>query len=114
MLEAILWSVFMCLIIFGTVAFCYAIMLKLLLPKHSEDYYIFIPCDSNSKNVRQKAYGMRLKVNLIGDDKNCKVVILDCGIDDAERDDVMKICRECNGIYLVPNEYIKEFINGRF
>lgn len=114
MLEAILWSVFMCLIIFGTVAFCYAIMLKLLLPKCNESYYIFIPCDSTSKNVRQKAYGMRLKVNLTGDGENCKVVILDFGIDDAERDELLKICLESNGIYLVPNEYIKEFIDGRF
>ena len=54
MLDSIIWFVFVFLILFGTVAFCYLIMLKLLLPKTDNSFYVIIPCDENADNVRKK------------------------------------------------------------
>lgn len=113
MLDAVIWSVFVALILLGTVAICYIIMLKLLMSKSNEDYYIVLPCNEKSTDIRKKAYGIRLKNHIMGEGKWCNVVILDYGISDYEKEQLNLICKECNGIYLIDKDYIKEFLNGR-
>ena len=113
MLDSIIWSVFVLLILVGTVAFCYMIMLKLLIPKCDEDYYVIIPCYKTSVDIRKKAYGMRMRLNIVGEDIHSKVVILDYGVDDDEKEQLLEICKECNGIYYISNEYLKDFFDGR-
>ena len=114
MFDAFIWSIFVFLILLGTVAICYIIMLKLLLPKSDGNYYIVIPCNKNTTNVREKAYSTRLKLSLLGEDLYGKVVVLDCGITDKEKEELDEISKEYNGIYCVKQEEIKEFFDGRF
>ena len=113
MLDSIIWSIFVALILFGTVAFCYMIMLKLLVPKEKEDYYVIIPCNGSSMLIRKKAYRMRIRLNILGEDIHSKIVILDYGINDEEKDQLLEICKECNGIYYVKNDCLKDFFDGR-
>ena len=56
---------------------------------------------------------MRLKLNLFSDGIYGKIVVLDSGITEEERESLLEICKESNGIYLVPGEKIKDFLNGR-
>ncbi len=111
--DAIIWSIFMFLILVGTVAICYVIMLKLLIPKYDENYYVILPFNKDSQNVRKKAYGMRIKLNLLCEDLNSKVVVVDYGMQSLEKEQLLEICKECNGIYYVKNEYIKDYFDGR-
>lgn len=113
MFDAFIWSVFVFLILLGTVAICYIIMLKLLLPKSDGYYYIFIPCNKDTTKIREKAYATRLKLNLLGEDLYGKVVVLDCGITNNEKEQLSEISKECNGIYCIKQEDIKEFFDGR-
>ncbi len=113
MLDSIIWSVFVMLILFGTVAFCYIIMLKLLVSPHKEDYYVIMPCNNSSVDIRKKAYGMRMRLNILGEDVHSKIVILDYGIDKTEKERLLEICKECNGIYYVENQYLKDYFDGR-
>ncbi len=113
MFDAFIWSVFVFLILLGSVAFCYIIMLKLLLRKSDEKYYIFIPCNKDTTKIREKAYSTRLKLSLLGEDLYGKVVILDCGIIDKEKEEITEISKEYNGIYCIKHEDIKEFFDGR-
>ena len=113
MLDSIIWAVFVALILMGTVAFCYVIMIKLLLPKTDNEYYVVLPCDESSKDIRKKAYGMRIKMNVINEDYNSKIIVLDYGMSCCEKEDLLNICKECNGIYYVKNEYLRDFLDGR-
>lgn len=113
MLEALAGSVFVGLILAGTVAICYGIMLKLLLPKLNRNFYIFVPCDKDSRNIRSRIYGLRLKLNLMGCDAKSRIVVIDCGILPSEKEELLEICKECNKIYLVKKGYTEEFFNGR-
>ncbi len=113
MLDAFIGTVFVALILIGTVAICYLIMLKLLLPKTKSDYYIFLPQNKNSVGVRRLAYGTRIKLNLMGDDCHSKIIILDCGISEEEKENLLPICKESNRIYLVQEDYIKDYFDGR-
>lgn len=113
MLDALIGSVFVSLILIGTVAICYLIMLKLLLPKTNTDYYIFLPQNKNSVGVRRLAYGTRIKLNLLGDDRHGKIVVLDCGISEEEKENLLEICKESNGIYLVQKDFLKDYFDGR-
>ena len=113
MLDAFVGSVFMLLILIGTVSICYFIMMKLLIPKNNENYYIVLPCNQNTKNIRKKAYGTRIKLNLLGEECYSKVVVVDSGITESEKADLLEICKESNGIYLVPKEYLKDYFDGR-
>lgn len=113
MFSAFIGSIFVGLILLGTVAICYVIMLKLLLPRTDREYYIFLPCDEKTVNIRKKAYGMRIKLNLFGDDTHSKIIVLDNGIKNSERENLLEICKESNGIYIVKPEYIKDFLDGR-
>ncbi len=113
MFDSIIWFVFVVLILLGTVAICYLIMLKLLLSKMYNAYYVILPCNENSKDVRKKAYGMRIKLNFINEDINSKIVVLDYGMNNDEKEDLLNICKECNGIYYVKNECLKDFLDGR-
>lgn len=113
MLDSVIWSIFVVLILFGTVAFCYMIMLKLLVPSCKDDYYVIIPCDDTSTQVRKKAYGMRMRLNIFGENMHSKIVILDYGIDKEEKEKLLEICKECNGIYYVKNDYLKDYFDGR-
>ncbi len=113
MLDAFLGSVLLSLTLLGTVAICYIIMLKLLIPKSDGIYYIVLPCNQNTKNVRKKAYGTRIKLNLLGEDYCSKVVVLDSGITEEEKTDLLPICKESNGIYIVPKECLKDYFDGR-
>ncbi len=113
MLDAFVGSVFMFLVLVGTVAICYFVMLKLLIPKNNDLYYIVLPCNKNTKNVRKKAYGARIKLNLLGEASCSKIVVLDSGISENERANLLEICKESNGIYLVPKEYLKDYFDGR-
>lgn len=113
MLNAFAGSVLLFLTLLGTVAICYIIMLKLLIPKSDSVYYIVLPCNQNTKNVRKKAYGTRIKLNLLGEDCYTKVVVIDSGITDDERKNLLPICKESNGIYLVEKDYLKDYFDGR-
>lgn len=113
MQDAVLGTVFMCITLMGIVAICYIFMLKLLIPKNRDEYYVFLPCDSESRNVRSLAYGMRIKMNLSGDEMYSKIVVIDCGISDEEKTSLMEICKESNGIYLINKDQIKDFLDGR-
>lgn len=113
MFDAFVWSVFVFLILLGTVAICYIIMLKLLLPKSDEEYYIFIPCNENTVDIHNKAYSTRLKLSLLGEDLHGKVVILDCGITDRQKEEMKEISKGYNGIYYIEQDNIKEFFDGR-
>ena len=113
MLDALVGTVFVGLILIGTVAICYLIMLKLLIPKNKMDYYIFLPQDKNSVGVRRLAYGTRIKLNLMGDDCHSKIIILDCGISEEEKENLLEVCKESNGIYLVQKDYMKDYFDGR-
>jgi hypothetical protein len=88
-------------------------MLKLLVPKQKDDYYVIIPCDYSSTDVRKKAYGMRMRLSILGEDVYSKIVILDYGIDEYEKQELLEICKECNGIYYVKNDYLKDYFDGR-
>ena len=113
MFDAFIWSVFMFLILLGMVAICYIIMLKLLLPKSDVDYYILIPCCSNTTKVLEKAYSAQLKLCLLGEGLHGKVIILDCGITDDEKEELEEIYKECNEIYCIKQDEINEFFDGR-
>ena len=113
MFEVLLWSFFLCSTLVGIVAFCYMIMLKLLIPKSKKDFFVFLPCDITTCDVRKRAYALRLKLNLMGEDMHGKIVVLDGGMCENERDNLLEICKESNGIYLVNKEYIKDFLDGR-
>ena len=113
MFEAVIGSVLLCITLIGIVAFCYSIMLKLLISKSQKDFYVFLPCDANSSGVRKIAYALRLKLSIIGEDSHGKVVVLDNGICKKEKDNLIEICRESNGIYLVNKECLKDFLDGR-
>lgn len=113
MFNALIGSVFVGLILLGTVAICYIIMLKLLLPKSERDFYVFIPCDKHTVGVRKKAYGMRMKLNLIGDEFCSKVIVIDDGISEQERTQLLEICKETNGIYIIQKDNIREFFDDR-
>lgn len=114
MFDALVGTVFMFLTIIGTVAICYVVMLKLLIPNMDGTYYIILPCNQNSKNVRKKAYGTRIKLNLLGDDQSSKIVVLDSGMAENEKENLLEICKEGNGIYLVDKDYLKDYFDGRF
>ena len=113
MLDSIIWSIFVVLILFGTVAFCYVIMLKLLVPKQKEDYYVIIPCNKSSTQIRKKAYGMRMRLNILGEDAHSKIIVLDYGVNDDEKENLLEICKECNGIYYVKRDFLKDYFDGR-
>lgn len=113
MFSAFVGTVFVGLILLGTVAICYYFMLKLLLPKQDRDFYILLPCDSKTEDIRKKAYGMRIKLNLLGDIMHSKIIVLDNGITEEERLELMKICKDSNGIYITEKEKLKDFLNGR-
>ena len=113
MFEAVIGSVLLCITLLGIVAFCYSIMLKLLIPKSQKDFYVFLPCDANSSGVRKTAYALRLKLCIMGEDSHGKVVVLDNGICKKEKDNLIEICRESNGIYIVNKECLKDFLDGR-
>lgn len=113
MLSALVGTVFVGLILLGTVAICYGFMLKLLLPKTDRDYYIFMPCDKETKGIRKKAYGLRIKLNLFGDDAHSKIYVVDNGLTSEEKDGLSAICKESNGIYIIDRETLKDFFDGR-
>ncbi len=114
MFDSLIWFIFMLLVLIGTVAICYAIMLKLLLPRNNDDIFIVLPCGKNTYNVRKKAYGLKMKICLFCNSRNCKVVVIDFGLSDFEKSDLLEICKECNGIYYTKPENIKDFFDGRF
>lgn len=88
-------------------------MLKLLMPKSRKDFFVFLPCDITTCNVRKRTYALRLKLNLMGEDVHGKIVVLDSGMCESEKDNLLEICRESNGIYFVEKEYLKDFLDGR-
>lgn len=90
------------------------LLLRLLMPKEHTDYFICVPCNKNTKNLRKTAYAARLKLNLCGENSNSLLVIVDDGICDEELKDTLEMCKEANGITLVRKEDLKDFINGRF
>lgn len=89
-------------------------LFKLLMPKKKCDYFICIPCDDKSENVRCLAYGARLKLNLCGECENNVLVIVDNGISDKELQETLDLCSQTDGITVVKKEDLKDFINGRF
>lgn len=113
MFEALIGSFFLCSTLLGIVAFCYIIMLKLLIPKSKKDFFVFLPCNITSCDVRKRAYALRMKLNLMGEDSHGKIVVLDSGMSETEKDNLLEICKESNGIYFVEEEYLKDFFDGR-
>ncbi len=100
MLDTFFGAVFVGLVVFGLLALCYAIMLKVMLPKRKYGYYIVIPARRCDSDVTAAAYAARMKMHLIGDEAYGSVVVLDCGMEEKQRLSCLNVCRETNGIYL--------------
>ncbi|MEG0545653.1 MAG: hypothetical protein RR552_00565 [Oscillospiraceae bacterium] len=110
MLESFFGAIFVGLILFGLIALAYGIMLKLLLPKQRYEYYIIIPSKKTTKDISAAAYAARMKMNLIGDESYGRVIVLDTGMNEADRLACLNVCRESNGIYLCSFSELEEFV----
>jgi len=108
MLEAIFASVFVGLILLGLLAVSYGVMFKLLMPKGKYDYYIIIPSENCGEEVTQAAYAARTKLNLIGDERYGRVLVVDTGMDEAQKLSCLNVCRQTNGIYLITADELEE------
>ena len=49
-----------------------------------------------------------MKMGFLGDEPYGSVVILDCGMDEAQRLNCLNVCRESNGIYLCDEKSFKD------
>lgn len=110
MLETFFSALFLGLVLFGLLTICYCIMLKVMMPKKKHPYYIVIPAKRCDSDVTAAAYAMRMKLNLIGDENYGSVIVLDCGMDEAQRLNCLNVCRESNGIYLCDRESFEDMI----
>ncbi len=110
MLETFFGAVFVGLVLFGLVALCYCIMLKVMLPKKKYGYYIVIPAKRCDSDVTAAAYAARMKMNFIGDEAYGSVIVLDCGMEEAQRLSCLNVCRETNGIYLCDRKSFEDLI----
>lgn len=108
MLEAFFASVFVGLVLLGLLALSYGILFKLLMPKGKYDYYIIIPSEGCGEETTQAAYAARTKLNLIGDEKHGKVLVVDTGMDEAQKLSCLNVCRQTNGIYLITADELEE------
>lgn len=113
-MSVFICSVLIVLSLIFIVLICTAILLKMLMPKKKCDYFICVPCDENTDNVKALAYCARLKLNLCGECENNVLVIVDNGISEAERIETLRLCSQTDGITVVKKEDLKDFINGRF
>lgn len=108
MLKAFFGAVFVALVLLGTLALSYGILLKSLVPKRRYDYYIVIPSDNCEKELSAAVYSAKTKINLMGDDGFGRVIVLDKGMPEDERLNCLNICRQTNGIYLLDTEQIRK------
>ena len=113
MLQTITGFLFVMLIMIGTVALCYGALISMIMPKNLDIHFVLMPFNEKSVNIRKKVYGLRMKLNITGEADTAKIIILDCGINKEEKENVYELCTEANGIYFVPKEKIKDFLNGR-
>lgn len=114
MLEAIFGAVFVALILLGTLALAYAFMFRMLMPDDNSNYYIVIPSSFCCDDIATTAYSLRTKIQLMGDSKRAKVLVVDMGMDEAQKLSCLNICRNTNGIYLVKSQDVKDIINGKY
>lgn len=110
MLESFFGAIFVGLILLGVITIAYAIMLKLLLPKPKYEYYILIPSKHCGTEVTKAAYAARMKMNLIGDENYGKVLVVDTGMNEAQKLSCLNVCRESNGIYLMTADELEEYL----
>lgn len=110
MLETFFSALFLGLVLFGLLTLCYCIMLKVMMPKKKHGYYIVIPAKRCDSDVTAAAYAARMKLHLIGDENYGSVIVLDCGMDEAQRLSCLNVCRESNGIYLCDRESFEDMI----
>lgn len=90
------------------------LLLRLIMPRKHQNYYLLIPCDEHTKDVRKLCYGARLKLNLCGECSKCTLVVVDGGICEKELFNTLEMCNETDGVTVVKKEKLKDFINGRF
>lgn len=90
------------------------LLFRFLLPKKHCDCFVCVPCNEETKDLCKIAYSMRLKLNLCGECENSILVLVDNGIKPEELNKTYKLCNETDGIVLVRQEDLKDFINGRF
>ncbi len=83
-------------------------LFKLLMPKGKYDYYIIIPSEGCGEETTRAAYAARTKLNLIGDEEYGKVLVVDTGMDEAQKLSCLNVCRQTNGIYLITADELEE------
>ncbi|MBQ5994589.1 MAG: hypothetical protein IJL63_01880 [Clostridia bacterium] len=110
MLRVFFAVVFLCLVLFGTLALSYAVMLKSLVPKKRYDYYIIIPSKQCGEKLASAAYQAKMKIDLLGDTQFGKVLVVNTGMSDEQKLTCLNICRKTNGIFLVDKDQIEEII----
>ena len=110
MLRVFFGIVFLCLVLFGTIALSYAIMLKSLMPKNRYDYYVVIPSKQCGEQLAVAAYGAKMKIDLLGDEQFGRVLVVNTGMSDEQKLTCLNICRQTNGIFLVDENQLEEII----
>ncbi len=113
-MKVFICSVLVCASFVSVIIIFTFLLLRMLMPKKRCSYFVCVPCDEKTKDLRSIAYSARLKLNLCGECEKCVLVIVDNGICDAELEDALKLCGETEGITVVKKEDLKDFINGRF
>lgn len=90
----------------GVAAAVYYISVRLLSPGNSGSYAVLLIADKDSENLAQLIYGAYLRLDLLGDAACARVIAVDMGMSDAERESCENLCRECGGVYLCKPDQI--------
>lgn len=110
MSDAFFGAIFASLIFLGLVALVCGVILKLLAPREKYEYCILIPSKHCPSGTISAAYAAKMKMALIGDESFGRVIVVDTGMDEAEKLSCLNVCRESNGIFLMTPGEVEDYL----
>ncbi len=100
MLNGLLFGIITAFVLAGIVAVVYYFSLRVLFPKSAGGYFLVVPVGDDSKKTAELLYGIQLRLDLLGDSKCSRIIALDNGLNEVERNACEALCRESAHIYL--------------
>ena len=103
-IEALVFAVTLC----GALLLTYALALLFVSRDTQREYLILFFKDD--QDCARRLYSAQLRLSFFCFPKPCRVLGVDCGVSEEERNACLALCRQCSGIELLTPEELTRLL----
>lgn len=113
MFESIIYAFALIFILCGMFFVCLLIFDKIITPRECEHFFMLVPGFHGDEYLPSTVYSAFIRANILTFSKRNKVIVLDMGLDDSEKQECKKMLEGFGSVFFCKDKEITELFVER-